>query len=66
MKNTRIITAWERLDEETLAWNHNHIADGYDASQASPAPNSPLQRRSWRGATWRGIKMNLVDGKVID
>lgn len=60
-----IITIWERLNEKTAVWHHNHIADGFDAAQTAPTPASALQRRSWAKGRWRKREARLVDGEVV-
>ena len=54
------ITIWERLDNNTEIWEHNHIADGYDVSLLKPI-GTPDQNKLWKGGTWRSVKALLTD-----
>lgn len=51
------ITVWECLRDKI--WEHNHISNGYDANVTEPTPMCELQKKSWRGATWKGTEARL-------
>jgi len=48
------VTVWERLDEKTGRYKHNHIEDGW-SENAAPTPVSDEQKKSWKNADWRRI-----------
>lgn len=62
-----IITIWERYnkkDDGSWKWEHNHISDGFDEKIDAPKAVSPEQKKSWKGAKWRSLRAYLVNGKV--
>lgn len=65
MKNKEI-TIWERLQEKSKSWEHNHISDGYDADITAPIPISDLQKKSWEGSQWLGKKGVISQGVVSE
>jgi hypothetical protein len=60
-----LITIWERLNEKTGKYQHNHIEDGVLLSATKPSPISKLQERSWANAIWRKEKAELIDNVVV-
>lgn len=58
------ITIWERQNDKTKAWAHNHIENGWTDSTL-PTPNCPLQERSWKGGTWRGIAGHITSDHEV-
>lgn len=63
MKNKEI-TIWERLQEKSKSWKHNHISDGYDADILSPIPISVLQKKSWNKSQWLS-KKGMINGQRV-
>ena len=63
----KVITIWERSkkkEDGSWQWEHNHISDGFAEKLDSPKAVSAEQKKSWKGAKWRGLKAYLIDGKV--
>ncbi len=61
----KVITVWDRLINQE--WRFNHISDGYDDTEKTPTPKSPLfanQIASWKTGVWRKQRANLVNGVV--
>lgn len=61
---TKLVTLWERFDDEQQVWQHNHIVDGDDPGDL-PTPLNPAfveQVKSWSKGTWRKRLCHLVDG----
>ena len=56
----RIITIWQRFDNNTKLWEHNHISDGYDEKQIVPV-GTPEQNKLWKGGTWRKFEGTLTN-----
>jgi len=65
MTTNKIITVWERYDENSKQWKHNHISNGYSADITYPVSNSKTQKKSWAGGKWRGLKARLDNIKVV-
>jgi len=53
------ITVWERLQDKTKVWEHNHISRGYDANATEPTPRTDLQKKAWGGGTWKGTEARM-------
>jgi hypothetical protein len=66
MAKDNVITVWERQNEKTKNWEHNHISDGYDENQAQPIPNGSVQKKSWPNGKWRKYKAKLVNNVVVN
>ena len=62
---TKIITVWERFDEKSESFKHNHIADGW-GSDKMPVAESDIQKKSWKNAKWRCTFTHLKGGKIIE
>ena len=60
----KTVTIWERQNNNTKQWEHNHISEGFSEDEVEPEAESPLQKSSWKGATWRKTKGILEDGVV--
>jgi hypothetical protein len=65
MSENKVITVWERYNQNSKRWEHNHISDGYDENEEMPVPKSSAQKRSWAGGEWRKKKAYLEGIKVI-
>lgn len=64
MKNKEI-TIWERLQEKSKSWEHNHISDGYDVDITAPIPISVLQKKSWNRSQWLSKKGVINNQGVV-
>lgn len=64
------ITVWQRFNEESKQFDHNHIEDGYIESLF---PNSKLDidgksfsaQKNWKNSKWKRIYATLVENKVL-
>jgi hypothetical protein len=60
-----VITVWERYNRNSEKWEHNHISDGFNEIEETPAPKSNVQKKSWAGGEWRKKKAHLEGLKVV-
>lgn len=65
MDENKIITVWERYNQNSKKWEHNHISDGYSESEEKPKPKGSVQKKSWAGGEWRKYKAHLEGNSVI-
>ncbi len=65
MSENKIITVWERQNEKTKKWEHNHISDGYNESETKPKAKGSVQKKSWAGGEWRKKKAHLEGISVV-
>ncbi len=65
MNKENVITVWERQNEHSGEWEHNHISDGYEENQVQPTPNGSVQKKSWPNGKWRKFKARLVNNTVV-
>lgn len=59
------ITIWQRQEEKSKEWKHNHISKGYDANVSFPVPSCAFQEKAWGGAAWRGIEGKISCYHVV-
>lgn len=59
------ITVWQRLNKNSGIFEHNHIEDGLSDREA-PVAISDHQMNCWKGAVWKKLKGQLVNGKVTN
>lgn len=60
-----IVTIWERYNENTERWEHNHIANGYSAKDTEPTSSNTLQKKSWGTAKWRSSAATIDEHYVV-
>ena len=65
MSEHKIITVWQRYNENSKDWEHNHISDGYDENEEQPTPNGAVQQKSWPNGKWRKFKAHLEGISVV-
>ncbi len=59
------VTIWERLNDKSGRWEHNHMVDGHSHDNEAPTASNALQKRSWSGATWRATAAHIDDNNVV-
>ncbi|MBI1423113.1 MAG: hypothetical protein GC149_06580 [Gammaproteobacteria bacterium] len=65
MAENKIITVWERYNDNAKSWEHNHIEDGFDENAEQPTPKGSVQEKSWPGGKWRKHKAHLEGITVV-
>lgn len=59
------ITIWQRLNEETRKWGHNHIEDGHVVELQGNPTGDKYQTKAWDKGTWRWAHAYLENGRVV-
>ncbi len=60
-----IVTIWERYNENSARWEHNHITNGYSPKDTEPKPSNTLQKKSWATAKWRSSAATIDENYVV-
>lgn len=61
---TKYVTIWERLDEKSGEYKHNHIEDGWSIYD-NPESKSKEQKMFWKKATWKRTYGFINGNKII-
>lgn len=59
----KAITVWERFNQESQQWEHNHIEDGHIEGEKPVGTES--QTKGWSKGTWTREHKHLDNNKVI-